>query len=357
MTLEVETRHRQGRFSIEAAFSSDGGVTALFGRSGSGKTTLVNIIAGLLRPDSARIVLDGDIIVDTGRGIFTPPHRRKFGYVFQEPRLFPHLSVRQNLTYGRWFARSKGEGRSFDRIIDLLGVEPLLERAPANLSGGEKQRIAIGRALLSNPRLLLMDEPLAALDDARKAEILPYLERLRDETRIPIVYVSHSVGEVARLANRVIALEHGRVTASGDAASILSLSALSPMIGKREAGAVIDGIVETDEDEPRLTVIRARDTLFRVPKIALPDGHAIRLHIAARDVMLATRRPDGLSALNIIEGIIAATSGEEDGAIDVRVDCGGNTIVSRITALSGERLGLVAGMPVHVVIKSVALDP
>jgi molybdate transport system ATP-binding protein len=357
MMLEVETRHRLGGFSVDAAFSSEGGVTALFGRSGSGKTTLINIIAGLLQPDSARIVLDGDIIVDSAQGISMPPHRRRFGYVFQEPRLFPHLSVRRNLTYGRWFAARKDVGQSFDRIIDLLGVEPLLERAPANLSGGEKQRIAIGRALLSNPRLLLMDEPLAALDDERKAEILPYLERLRDETRIPIVYVSHSVSEVARLANRVIAVENGRLTASGDAASVLSLSALSPMIGRREAGAVIDGIVETDEHEPRLTVVRARDTLFRVPKIALADGRAIRLHIAARDVMLATRRPEGLSALNIIEGTIAEIAEAENGAIDVRVDCAGNIIVSRITAFSGERLGLTIGKPVHLIIKSVALDP
>jgi len=357
MMLEVETRHRLGGFSVDAAFSSEGGVTALFGRSGSGKTTLINIIAGLLRPDSARILLDDDIIVDSAQGIFMSPHRRRFGYVFQEPRLFPHLSVRRNLTYGRWFAGRKDVGQSFDRIIDLLGVEPLLERSPANLSGGEKQRIAIGRALLSNPRLLLMDEPLAALDDARKAEILPYLERLRDETRIPIVYVSHSVSEVARLANRVIAIENGRVTASGDAASILSLSSLSPMIGKREAGAVIDGIIEADDDEPRLTVIRARNTLFRVPKIPHPTGNALRLHIAARDVMLATRRPEDLSALNIIAGTIVDIGSEAEGAIDVRVDCGGNIIVSRITVFSGERLGLTIGKPVHLVIKSVALDP
>ncbi|WEZ82448.1 molybdenum ABC transporter ATP-binding protein [Rhizobium sp. 32-5/1] len=357
MTLEVETRHRLASFSLDAAFSSEGGVTALFGRSGSGKTTLINIIAGLLRPNIGRIVLDGDVIVDTHQGIFTPPHRRRFGYVFQESRLFPHLNVRRNLTYGRWFAGRTDAGQSFDKIIDLLGVEPLLERAPANLSGGEKQRIAIGRALLSNPRLLLMDEPFAALDDARKSEILPYLERLRDETDIPVVYVSHSVTEVARLANRVIALENGRVTAAGDAASVLSLSALSPMIGKREAGAVIEGVVETDDHEPRLTVIRARDTLFRVPKISLADGRDIRLHIAARDVMLATKRPEGLSALNIIEGTIAEIAEEENGAIDVRVDCGGNIIVSRITGFSGERLGLSIGMPVHLVIKSVALNP
>ncbi|OJF96539.1 molybdenum ABC transporter ATP-binding protein [Pararhizobium antarcticum] len=357
MTLEVQTTHRLGGFSLDAAFSSDRGVTALFGKSGSGKTTLINIIAGLLSPDSGRIVLDGDIIMDSGNRSFTPPHQRRFGSVFQEARLFPHLSVRHNLTYGRWFAPANQTGQDFDRIVDLLGIEALLERAPTNLSGGEKQRIAIGRALLSSPRLLLMDEPLAALDEARKAEILPYLERLRDETDIPIVYVSHSVAEVTRLANRVVALEDGRVSASGDAATVLSLSALTSMIGRREAGCVIEANIEPDAgDDPRLTVIRAGETLFRVPKVSLPAGHAIRLHIAARDVLLAISAPQGLSALNIFEGRILEIGAEAQGAIDVRVDCGGNTIVSRVTAHSAERLALQAGMPIHVVIKSVALE-
>ncbi len=358
MTLNVDVRHRLGGFSVDAAFSSEGGVTALFGRSGSGKTTLINIIAGLLRAESGRIVLDGDVIVDMEKGIFLPPYKRRFGYVFQEGRLFPHLNVRHNLTYGRWFADRKPTGGDFDRIIALLDVEPLMERAPNTLSGGEKQRIAIGRALLSNPRLLLMDEPLAALDEARKAEILPYLERLRDETHIPIVYVSHAIAEVARLANTVVALENGRVTASGDAATILSLPELTMTVGRREAGVVIEGIVGTnDQGDRRLTVIRAGATRFIVPKIALPAGRMVRLHIASRDVMLATVRPEGVSALNILDGTVAEIGIEDHGAIDVRVNCGGNIIVSRITALSGERLGLTVGMRLHAVIKSVALDP
>ncbi|MBP1859234.1 molybdenum ABC transporter ATP-binding protein [Rhizobium herbae] len=354
MSLVVEIRHRLGTFSVEAAFSSDRGVTALFGRSGSGKTSLINIIAGLLRPGSGRIVFNGDVLVDSDNRIFVPPHRRRFGYVFQEARLFPHLSVRRNLTYGRWFKGKAGDGPSFDRIVDLLGVETLLGRVPANLSGGEKQRIAIGRALLSNPRLLLMDEPLAALDEERKAEILPYLERLRDETKIPIVYVSHSVSEVARLANKVIVLEHGRISASGDAATILSLP--SSAVSRREVGTVIDGIVEATDAEHQITLIRAGNAEIRVPHLDAGIGKTVRLQIAARDVMLATSKPEGLSALNILPATIIEIGGAAQGMVDIRLDCGGVTIVSRVTTLSRDMLKLHVGKPVHAIIKSVALD-
>lgn len=354
MSLVVETRHRLGTFSVEAAFSSDHGVTALFGRSGSGKTSLINIIAGLLRPDSGRIAFNGDILVDSDMRIFVPPHRRRFGYVFQEARLFPHMSVRRNLTYGRWFTRKLGDGPDFDRIVELLGVETLLGRAPANLSGGEKQRIAIGRALLSNPRLLLMDEPLAALDEQRKAEILPYLERLRDETNIPIVYVSHSVSEVARLANRVIVLENGRLSASGDAATILSQP--STAVSRRDAGAVIDGVVGTADAEHQITSIHAGNAEIRVPYLDAGRGKTVRLQIAARDVMLATTKPEGLSALNILPATIIEIGDAMQGMVDIRLDCGGVTIVSRITVLSRDMLALKVGKPVHAIIKSVALD-
>ncbi|MGI0525425.1 molybdenum ABC transporter ATP-binding protein [Rhizobium giardinii] len=354
MSLEVAIRHRLGAFSVTAAFSADKGVTALFGRSGSGKTSLINIIAGLLRPEDGRLAFNGDVLVDSVARIFVPPHKRRFGYVFQEARLFPHLNVRRNLGYGRWFARHAGEGADFDRIVDLLGIGALLNRAPANLSGGEKQRVAIGRALLSSPRLLLMDEPLAALDEERKAEILPYLERLRDETAIPIVYVSHSVVEVARLANRVIVLENGRISASGDAATILS--APSPAISRREAGTLIEGTVETSDVSHQITMVRAGTVRIQVPHLEAPAGKPVRLHIAARDVMLATSRPEGLSALNILPGTIVGIGQAEHGMVDVRLDCGGVTILSRVTTLSRDLLRLQAGKPVHAVIKSVALD-
>jgi molybdate transport system ATP-binding protein len=354
MSLEVDTRHRLGAFSVDAAFSADKGVTALFGRSGSGKTSLINIIAGLLRPQSGRLSFNGDVLFDGDNQVFVPAHKRRFGYVFQEARLFPHLSVRRNLGYGRWFSRRSHGGVDFSRIVDLLGVGALLDRAPANLSGGEKQRIAIGRALLSDPRLLLMDEPLAALDEERKAEILPYLERLRDEADIPIIYVSHSVAEVARLATKVIILKNGRVSASGDAATILSLP--SSTINRREAGAVLDGIVEATDMEHQIAVIRAGKAEIRVPHLNAAIGKGVRLQIAARDVMLATSRPEGLSALNILPATIVEIGEPSQGMVDVRLDCGGVTIVSRITALSRDMLGLHAGKAVHAIIKSVALD-
>ncbi|WP_426239645.1 molybdenum ABC transporter ATP-binding protein [Pararhizobium sp. DWP1-1-3] len=354
MSLEVDIRHRLGAFSVEAAFSASKGVTALFGRSGSGKTSLINIIAGLMRPGSGSLIFNGDVLFDGDKRVFVPAHKRRFGYVFQESRLFPHLSVRRNLGYGRWFARRSHGGADFDRIVDMLGVGALLDRAPANLSGGEKQRIAIGRALLSNPRLLLMDEPMAALDEERKAEILPYLERLRDEADIPIIYVSHSIAEVARLATKVIILENGRVSASGDAATILSQP--SSTISRREAGVVIDGIVETTDTTHQITVIRAGKAEIRVPHLNAPIGKRVRLQIAARDVMLATSRPDGLSALNILSATIIEIGEPALGMVDIRLDCADVTIVSRVTTLSRDVLGLHLGKPVHAIIKSVALD-
>ncbi|WP_064712482.1 molybdenum ABC transporter ATP-binding protein [Rhizobium bangladeshense] len=354
MTLIVEARQRLGAFSLDAAFTSEGGVTALFGRSGSGKTSLIRIIAGLARPDEALVALDGERLTDTAAGIFVPKHRRRFGYVFQEARLFPHLSVRANLSYGRWFAPRGARGESLDRIVELLGIETLLERSPARLSGGEKQRVAIGRALLSSPRLLLMDEPLAALDEARKAEILPYLERLRDETEIPIVYVSHSIAEVARLANQVIVMRDGRVEAAGPAVDILSRS--SATADRREAGALLQGVVESSDAHHNLSIVALKSCRLHVPGAALAPGKPVRIRIPSRDVMLATARPEGLSALNILDGRIEQISSDEDGTVEIRLDCGGVAILSRITALSCERLDLQPGKTVFAIIKTVALE-
>jgi molybdate transport system ATP-binding protein len=222
MSVAVDIRHRLGEFDLDMGFESSGRLTAFFGHSGAGKTSLVNIIAGLIQPAHGRVSIDGETLVDTEKGIFVPPWRRRVGYVFQEGRLFPHLSVRQNLLYGQWFTPRGQRYETLSRVVDLLGIDTLLERRPGSLSGGEKQRVAIGRALLASPRLLLMDEPLASLDEARKAEILPYIERLRDEVRVPIIYVSHSVSEVARLATTIVRFSAGKVTASGSAAEMLA---------------------------------------------------------------------------------------------------------------------------------------
>ncbi len=357
MSLVVEARHRLGDFSLDAAFSADGGVTALFGRSGSGKTSLVRIIAGLTRPAEGRVLLGDEVLVDTARRIFVPAHRRRFGYVFQEARLFPHLTVRQNLHYGRWFSPKGARAENPERIVDLLGIADLLDRQPNNLSGGEKQRVAIGRALLASPRLLLMDEPLAALDEERKAEILPYLERLRDEVGIPIVYVSHSVAEVARLADRVVLMAGGRIEAVGAASDVLGGPRLSSAADRREAGSVLSGHVEARDAAHGLATIRLDGgATILVPGAAVSPGETVRLRIPARDVMVATVRPEGLSALNILEGIVEAIEPDGEGMASLRIACGGDPVRARITAFSVERLGLVPGLPVHAVIKTVALE-
>jgi len=209
--IAVAARHAQGVFALDVAFASEARVVALFGPSGSGKSTLLNVIAGLIRPDYGRVKVDGRVLTETETGTFVPAHRRRIGYVFQEARLFPHLSVRGNLAFGRWFTPRAERYADAAEIVALLGLASLLDRRPATLSGGEKQRVAIARALLSSPRLLLMDEPLASLDAARKAETLPYIERLRDELSVPVIYVSHSREEVDRIAEEVVHLQEGRV--------------------------------------------------------------------------------------------------------------------------------------------------
>jgi molybdate transport system ATP-binding protein len=213
--LRVDIAKQLGGFSLQATFESEGRVTGLFGASGAGKTSLVNMIAGLLKPDRGTIAIDGETLDDVAAGVHIPAHRRRIGYVFQEARLFPHLDVRQNLDYGRRMNRLDDDPVQRQRVTDLLDIGHLLERRPGKLSGGERQRVALGRALLSKPRLLLLDEPLGALDEGRRAEILPYLVRLRDEARVPMVYVSHDAAEMRQLATHIVLLQSGRVAALG----------------------------------------------------------------------------------------------------------------------------------------------
>ena len=354
--LSVAIAHRQGDFTLDVSFAAPSGVTALFGRSGAGKTTLVNALGGLLRPARGRIALGSQVLLDTDRGIFVPRHRRRIGTVFQEGRLFPHLSVRQNLAFGRWFAPRAEEGAGFDAVVDLLGIAPLLGRRPAGLSGGEKQRVAIGRALLAKPRLLLMDEPLSALDDARKAEILPYVERLRDGAGVPIVYVSHSIAEVARLADTLVVLDAGRVTAAGPAAEVLSRLDVTPLAGAREAGAVLDARVAAQDERFGLTTLDTRAGPLRVPRIDLPVGAPIRVQVPARDVLLSRDAPVGTSALNVLPAVVAEIRTVEGAGAEIRLDCGGAALLARITRLSLSDMALAPGSRVFAVVKSVALD-
>ncbi len=257
MTLSVTIRHRFAGFALDVAFDAPGGVTALIGRSGAGKTTVAHVIAGLMRPDMATITAAGATLADTQAGLWLSPQARRIGYVFQDARLFPHLSVRQNLVYGaRRRARLPQAEAELGAVAEMLGIAALLSRRPGALSGGEAQRVAIGRALLSGARMLVLDEPLAALDPARRAEILPHLERLRDEARVPILYVSHAMEEVARLATTVVALDRGRVVAQGAAAAVLSDPVAVPALDPGAAGALIEAVV-MGQDADGLTRLAA----------------------------------------------------------------------------------------------------
>lgn len=356
MSLTVALGHHFVGFTLEAAFEAPPGLTALFGRSGSGKTTIVNAVAGLLRPERGRIESDGMVLLDTERGVNLPVHRRRIGYVFQEGRLFPHLTVRQNLTYGRWFAPRGEAGADFDRIVELLGIGALLERRPAALSGGEKSRVALGRAILAKPRMLLMDEPLAALDEQRKAEILPYLERLRDETRLPILYVSHSPAEVARLATTVVLLNAGKVTRAGPVADVLADPAFATQLGVREAGAVLTVRLAAHEADGLSRLETQAGPLF-VPRVIGSPGTALRVRILAQDVMLALDRPERISALNVLPATVREIRmGDGPGAM-VQLRVGDEALLARVTRRSVEALALVPGLSLYATIKAVAVAP
>ena len=354
MTLSVAVRHRFADFDLDVDFQAPAGITVLFGRSGSGKTTVINSVAGLLKPQTAQITLDGDRLHDSEARHFVPVHKRRLGYVFQEARLFPHLTVAQNLRYGLKLAPPDIGGPTVDDVADLLGIASLLDRAPHGLSGGERQRVAIGRALLSRPRMLLMDEPLAALDAARKAEILPYLEQLRDQFALPILYVSHSVAEVARLATTVVVLEDGRVSRVGPAEAVLSDPDLVRQIGVREAGAVLPARVRAHHEDGLTELEASGGTLF-LPRMEAAPGTATRVRILAQDVILSKTAPTGLSALNILPvTVVALREGSGPGMV-VQLSAGDDKLLARITRRSADALGLAPGDAAYAVVKSVSI--
>lgn len=355
MSVEVDISHRLGSFQVAASFQSGGRLTALFGRSGAGKTTIVNIIAGLIRPDRGRISVDGETFVDTSSGAFLPRQRRRIGYVFQEGRLFPHLTVRKNLAYGRWFAGRHAGPDTSAEVIELLGIGHLLKRRPGALSGGEKQRVAIGRALLAAPRLLLMDEPLASLDEGRKAEVLPYIERLRDEMRVPIVYVSHSVAEVARLATDIVVISGGRVEAVGPAAAMLARPGMFPLAGRHEAGGILSARVKAHDDLDELTTLDSPAGDVLVPRMDADVGSELRIHIRARDIILAAEPPTGISALNVLPALVVEIGEASGPIVDVALDLGGERLLARVTRRSLRNLGIEPGRRVHAVLKSIAI--
>jgi len=296
------------------------------------------------------------VLVDTAAGVWVPKHRRRIGYIFQEPRLFPHFTVRQNLMYGQWFTPRAERREDFGHIVELLGIGALLDRGPALLSGGEKQRVAIGRALLSSPQLLLMDEPLAALDEARKSEILPYIERLRDDSRVPIVYVSHSVPEVVRLATSMVVLSNGAVLAHGATAEVMGRIDLFPASGRYEAGAVLEMQVAAHDDEYELTTLTSPAGQLRVPRIEAPMGAPVRVRVRARDVTISLKPPEQMSALNVFAGRVVEVGVPYGAMVNVRLDLNGEALVARVTRLSLDRLELAVGRPVFAIVKTVAID-
>jgi molybdate transport system ATP-binding protein len=343
MSLEVSIAAELGSFRLAVEFASDAIVTALFGPSGSGKTSVLNAIAGLLRPAAGRIAL-GETVFFDARGEWLAPQRRRIGYVFQEARLLPHFDVRRNLLYGRFFSPEAEHPVQLQRVVELLDLGRLLGRRPQSLSGGEKQRVAIGRALLANPRLLLMDEPLASLDAPRKGEILYYIERLRDELRVPMVFVSHSVDEVVRLAETVVVLAEGRVVERRRVA------------GRIEGGAVLDTVVAEQDLRWGLARLDFTGGSIYATDVDALVGERVRVRVRGQDVALALTHPAGLSIRNILAATVVRLIAEEGPSLDVELDLGGTPLIARITRRSALDLGLKPGLPVFALVKSVSID-
>jgi molybdate transport system ATP-binding protein len=355
--IRVDAALRLGAFSLDVAFENDKGVIALFGRSGSGKTMTINLISGLARPDRGTIVLDGRVLVDTAARVFVPKHRRRVGLVFQDAQLFPHFSVRQNLLFGRWFAPKSDRAIAFDAVVGALGIGHLLERRPPRLSGGEKQRVAIGRALLASPRILLFDEPLASLDEERKQEILPLIEHVRDAFAIPIVYVSHAIEEVARLASRVVMMENGRVVAVGPVEDVFGPSRTPPGEGRFERASFITGKIAGINAAYGLTQIAHPSGTIWLAGRAGALGGEVRVVIRAIDVTLSTTRPRNVSVRTILSGTVAGIVADDGplASVDVALEGHGH-LAALATRMAIDELGLGTGDQVFALVKTVALD-
>ena len=354
--IDVDVTVRRGVFRLDATFAADAPIVALFGRSGTGKSTLVNAIAGLVEPQKGRVAVDDRVLFDSARRIDVAPEARRVGYVFQDALLFPHLNVRANLEYGERLTARDERYVDRARVIDLLDLGKLLHRRPATLSGGERQRVAIGRALLASPRILLMDEPLASLDASRKAEILAYIELLRDEIRLPIVYVSHSVEEVTRLADHVVIVSEGRVTAAGSVAETLGRIDLTALAGRSEAGAVVEARVARVDERYGLTTLAFDGGEIVVPNLDALPGEPVRARIRARDVSLSLARPEAITIQNILEATVREISAEYGAIVDVTLAVGAVSLVARVTRKAVEDLRIEPGLRVHVLVKAVAID-
>ncbi len=356
LEIDVELALGEFRLAIARSFELEG-ITALFGPSGSGKTTLLRVIAGLEKQARGRVVSGSETWQDSATGAWVPAHRRELGMVFQDARLFAHLSVTGNLRYADRRARGPDIAISFAEVVTALDLGPLLDRKVDGLSGGERQRVAIGRTLLRRPRLLLMDEPLAALDRQRKAELIPYIERLPSRFGIPILYVTHALDEVGRLANRMVVMSEGRVLTVGSAAEVMESLDLLPLTGQFEAGVLLEGKVLAQDPTYSLTSVGVAGQTLVVPALELSVGSPVRLRIRARDVALARDKPDGLSIRNILAARVVDVASQPDKAYaEVLLDLNAVHLRARITRASVADLVLKPGDEVYALVKSIAVD-
>ncbi len=342
-------------FTLDVQLDLPGrGVSALFGRSGCGKTTCLRAMAGLERAQG-RLNISGEVWQDDAQNHFLPAHQRPLGYVFQESSLFPHLSVRRNVEYGMNRVPESQRRVSLEQAVELLGIATLMDRKPETLSGGERQRVAMARALATSPRLLLLDEPLAALDAQRKSEVLPYLERLHNELDIPVMYVSHALDEVARLADHLVLMDAGRVVASGLTSKLLTRLDL-PLAYGDAAGAVIEATVQGHDSTYHLTRVAFSGGSLQLTSTApRPEGQRVRLRVQARDVSLTLQAQGGTSILNILPATVVALSPDSPGQTMVSLDAGGACLLARLTQRSVDTLKLAPGLPVYAQVKGVAI--
>jgi molybdate transport system ATP-binding protein len=355
--LRIDVKKQRGDFALDVQIEAPTpGTIALFGRSGCGKTTLVSVIAGLLQAERALVAIDDMVLENTRANVRVPIERRRIGYVFQDARLFPHLNVATNLRYGERRANDSARFVQFDHVVELLGLSALLERRPQQLSGGEKQRVALGRALLAQPRLVLLDEPLAALDSPRREEVLPYLERLRDEFSIPLIYVSHRFDEVLRLATHVVVMEHGKVAVQGPLELVSRHAALRAIVGDEAMGAVLSGSIASCDPSTGLAAVKVGAGVLHTHLPNATPGVQVRVQLLARDIILATQPVEGLSVRNCLAGTIVRMTPEDRETELVEVDIGsGGIVLARLTRAAVVALGLHADMPVSVLIKSVSI--
>jgi len=349
--LELDFTQTLGthRLHVEANLPASG-ITAIFGVSGAGKTSLINAVGGLTRPQQGRIVLNERVLNDTEKKICLPPEKRRIGYVFQDTRLFPHYKVLGNLRYGM----AKSMAGQFDRLVALLGIEPLLDRLPGSLSGGEKQRVAIGRALLTAPELLLLDEPLASLDIPRKRELLPYLQRLAREINIPMLYVSHSLDEILHLADKVMVLEAGEVKAFGNLEDIWGSRVMNPWLPPEQQSSVLKVSVLEHHPHYAMTALALGDQHLWVNKLDSPLQTALRIRIQASDVSLVLQPPVNSSIRNILRAKVAQCY-DDQGQVEVQLEVGSRTLWARISPWARDELGIKPGLWLYAQIKSVSI--